>query len=77
MVSGGRLPPALRKGLEDTLRGAARAWKIAPSSGERPGLVLASARAFSALQAGAAPPQSTMASRVSSSVSPSGPGKVG
>ncbi len=52
---GGRLPPALRKGLEGTLRGAARAWKIAPSSGDRPGLVLASARAFSALQPGAAP----------------------
>ena len=52
---GGRLPPALRKGMEGTLRGAARAWKVAPSSGDRPGLVLASTRAFSALVAGAAP----------------------
>jgi murein DD-endopeptidase MepM/ murein hydrolase activator NlpD len=52
---GGRLPPALRKGLEGTLHGAARAWKLAPSSGDRPGLVLASARAFPALQPGAAP----------------------
>jgi hypothetical protein len=43
----------LRKGLEGTLRGAARAWKIAP--GDSPGLVLASTRAFSALQPGAAP----------------------
>ncbi len=52
---GGRLPQALRKGLEGTLRGAARAWKPAPSSGDRPGLVLASTRAFPALQPGAAP----------------------
>ena len=52
---GGRLPPALRKGLEGTLRGAARAWKIAPSSGDRPGLVLLSSRALPALQPGAAP----------------------
>jgi len=27
---GGKLPPALRKGLEATIRGAARACKIAP-----------------------------------------------
>ncbi len=46
---GGRLPQALRKGLEGTLARAARAWNPAPSSGDRPGLVLASARAFSAL----------------------------
>ncbi len=52
---GGRLPPALRKGLEGTLTRAARAWKLAPASGDRPGLVLASARAFPALQPGAAP----------------------
>ncbi|MCZ6814360.1 MAG: M23 family metallopeptidase [Alphaproteobacteria bacterium] len=52
---GGRLPRALRKGLEGTLRGAARAWKIAPASGDRPGLVLASTHAFPALQPGAAP----------------------
>jgi hypothetical protein len=50
---GGRLPPALRKGLEGTLGRAARAWKIA--SGDSPGLVLASARSFTALVAGAAP----------------------
>ncbi len=131
---GGRLPPALRKGLEGTIRGSAQAWKLAPGSGGRPGLVLASARAFPALQPGAAPEraaldafaiaqvpgeptaraclaacldlalsgaaqtpagrkqfddlaeavgvlhpqiQSIMASRVSSSMSPSGPGKVG
>ncbi len=32
---GGKLPPALRKGLEGTLRSAARAWKIA--AGNSPG----------------------------------------
>jgi hypothetical protein len=52
---GGRLPQALRKGLEATLARAARAWKLAPASGDRPGLVLASARAFPALHPGAAP----------------------
>jgi murein DD-endopeptidase MepM/ murein hydrolase activator NlpD len=50
---GGKLPPALRKGLEGTLRGAARAWKIA--AGNSPGLVLDSTRPFSALHPGAAP----------------------
>ena len=50
---GGKLPPALRKGLEGTLRGAARAWKV--GSGDSPGLVLDSSRAFSALHPGAAP----------------------
>jgi hypothetical protein len=50
---GGKLPPALRQGLEGTLRGAARAWK--PASGDSPCLVLASARAFAALHPGAAP----------------------
>ena len=50
---GGRLPQALRKGLEGTLARAARAWKIAP--GDSPGLVLASTRSFPALQPGAAP----------------------
>ncbi len=53
--SAAHLPQALRKGLEGTLRGAAPAWKIAPSSGDRPGLVLASTRAFPALQPAAAP----------------------
>ncbi len=57
---GGRLPPALRKGLEGTLRGAARAWKPAPASGDRSGLVLASARAFPALQPGAAPDRASL-----------------
>ncbi len=50
---GGKLPPALRKGLEGTLHGAARAWK--PAAGDSPGLVLASTRAFPALHPGAAP----------------------
>ncbi len=48
---GGKLPPALRQGLEGTLRGAARAWKIA--AGNSPGLVLDSTNAFSALRSGA------------------------
>ena len=48
---GGKLPPALRKGLEGTLGHAGRA---SPHSA-----------------------QSTMASRVSASMSLSGPGKVG
>ena len=52
---GGRLPPALRQALEGTLRGAVGAWKVAPSSGDKPGLVLVSARAFPALERGAAP----------------------
>jgi hypothetical protein len=30
---GGKLPPGLRKGLEDTLARAARAWKPEPMSG--------------------------------------------
>ncbi len=50
---GGKLPAALRKGLEGTLQGAARAWIIAP--GDTPGLVLASTRAFPALRSGASP----------------------
>jgi murein DD-endopeptidase MepM/ murein hydrolase activator NlpD len=50
---GGKLPPALRKGLEGTLQGAARAWKIA--AGDSPGLVLASTNTFPALRSGAAP----------------------
>jgi len=50
---GGRLPPGLRKGLEGTLHGAARAWKLA--SGDSSGLVLASTRAFPALKAASAP----------------------
>ncbi len=52
---GGRLPQALRQALEGTLRAAVRAWKLAPSSSDKPGLVLVSARAFSALEPGAAP----------------------
>ncbi len=52
---GGRLPQALRQGLEGTLRAAVRAWKAAPSSGDKPGLMLVTARAFSALRPGAAP----------------------
>ena len=50
---GGRLPAALREGLEGTLRGAARAWK--PAAGDSPGLVLQSANAYSALHPGSAP----------------------
>jgi len=50
---GGKLPPALRKGLEGTLQGAARAWK--PVSGDSPGLVLASANTYPALRSGASP----------------------
>ena len=52
---GGKLPAALRKGVEGTLARAVRAWKLAPASGDRPGLVLASARAYPALHPGAAP----------------------
>jgi hypothetical protein len=33
---GGKLPPALRKGLEGTLRGAARAWKVASGDSASP-----------------------------------------
>ena len=50
---GGKLPPALRKGLEGTLGRAARAWK--PVSGDSRGLVLASTRNFPALRPGASP----------------------
>ena len=50
---GGKLPPALRQGLEGTLRGAARAWKIA--AGNSPGLVLDSTNAYAALRSGASP----------------------
>ncbi len=49
----GKLPAALRKGLEGTLQGAARAWK--PATGDSPGLVLASTRAYPALRSGASP----------------------
>ncbi len=52
---GGRLPPALRQALEATLRGAVSAWKLAPSSGDKPGLVMVTARTFPALEPGAAP----------------------
>ena len=52
---GGRLPQALRQALEATLRAAVSAWKVAPSSGDKPGLVLVTARAFPALEPGAAP----------------------
>ncbi|MCH9000528.1 MAG: hypothetical protein IID48_20010, partial [Proteobacteria bacterium] len=52
---GGKLPAALRKGVEGTLARAVRAWKLAPASGGRPGLVLASTRAYPALHPGAAP----------------------
>jgi len=52
---GGKLPPALRKGLEATIRGAARAWKLAPAPGGQPGLALISTLAHIALRAGAAP----------------------
>ncbi len=52
---GGKLPPALRKGLEATIRGAARAWKLAPAPGGQPGLALISNLAQIALHAGAAP----------------------
>ncbi len=41
--------------MEATLRGAVGGWKVAPSSGDKPGLVLVSARAFPALEPGAAP----------------------
>ncbi|MHA1154093.1 MAG: hypothetical protein ACTSQ7_15810, partial [Alphaproteobacteria bacterium] len=50
---GGRLPPSLRKGLEGTLHGAARAWK--PVSGDSSGLVLASTNTYPALRSGASP----------------------
>ncbi len=52
---GGKLPPALRKGLEATIRGAARAWKLAPAPGGQPGLALISTLAQIALHPGAAP----------------------
>ncbi len=52
---GGKLPPALRKGLEATIRGAARAWKLAPAPSGQPGLALISTLAQIALRAGAAP----------------------
>ncbi len=32
---GGKLPPALRAGLEAAIRGAARAWKLAPAPARR------------------------------------------
>ncbi len=50
---GGKLPLALRKGLEGTLARAARAWKIA--AGNSPGLVLDSTNAYAALRSGASP----------------------
>jgi hypothetical protein len=52
---GGKLPPALRKSLEATIRGAARAWKLAPAPGGQPGLALISTLAQIALHADAAP----------------------
>ena len=52
---GGNLPPALRHGLEATIRGAARAWQLAPAPGGQPGLALISTLAHAALRAGTAP----------------------
>ncbi len=52
---GGKLPPGLRKSLEATIRGAARAWKLAPAPGGQPGLALISTLAQIALRGGAAP----------------------
>ncbi len=49
------MPAALRKGLEVTIRGAARAWKLAPAPGGQPGLALISTLAHIALRSGAAP----------------------
>ncbi len=49
------MPAALRKGLEVTIRGAARAWKLATAPGGQPGLALISTLAHIALRVGAAP----------------------